>query len=241
MTVFKSVLGVIFSFFKKPVVIFSVVIVVLGGFAVFVFLEYQQTKSEFERFRSDPRALVAEQNNQLIDEIGKLVELPTTEEPTIATITDVDRLKDQAFFTKAENDDKILIYTDAKRAILYRPSTNKIIEVAPVNIGQDDLAQAAETEQQTYDVVLYNGTVTTGVNEEVEAVISSSSNSYSIRNKTNASQTHLQSLVIDLTGNNNAAATDLAAIIGATVSELPEGESVPENAELLVIVGADLE
>ncbi|PIR80160.1 MAG: hypothetical protein COU25_01495, partial [Candidatus Levybacteria bacterium CG10_big_fil_rev_8_21_14_0_10_35_13] len=54
--------------------------------------------------------------------------------PTIATITDKSQLSTQPFFNNAVDGDKVLVYANAKKAILYRPSTDKIIEVAPVNI-----------------------------------------------------------------------------------------------------------
>ena len=31
----------------------------------------------------------------------------------------------------------MIIYTNAKRAILYDPTANKIVEMAPLNIGQN--------------------------------------------------------------------------------------------------------
>ena len=68
--------------------------------------------------------------------MGKLLALPSDEKPTVATITDVEKLKEQVFFKNAMNNDKVLIYTKAKKAILYRPSENKIVEVGAVNINQ---------------------------------------------------------------------------------------------------------
>ena len=73
--------------------------------------------------------------NDLISEVGKLVALPEGETPTIATITDIEKIKGQPFFQKAKNGDKVLIYTNAKKAILYDPNAKKIIDVAPINIG----------------------------------------------------------------------------------------------------------
>ena len=79
---------------------------------------------------------VQTENQLLIDEVGKLIALPTDEKPTIATITDVEKVKDQVFFRNAQNGDKVLIYVNAKKAILYRQSQKKVIEVGPINISQ---------------------------------------------------------------------------------------------------------
>jgi hypothetical protein len=64
--------------------------------------------------------------------VGALMILPQGETPTIAKVQDLTPLKGQAFFQNAKVGDYVLIYTKAGRAILYRPSENKIIEVGPV-------------------------------------------------------------------------------------------------------------
>lgn len=69
---------------------------------------------------------------QVIAEVGKTVDLPKDEIPTVATVSDPSKLKDQPFFAEAQLGDKVLIYAQAKRAILYRPSTHKIIGIAPL-------------------------------------------------------------------------------------------------------------
>ncbi len=74
--------------------------------------------------------------------MGRLITLPEGEEPTVATITDIEKLKDQTFFQKAKNGDKVIIYTNAKKAILYDPIARKIIDVAPVNIGTPSASAA---------------------------------------------------------------------------------------------------
>ncbi len=76
------------------------------------------------------------ETDKLISDIGKIMILPSDEKPTIATVTDLEKVKDQAFFKNAKNGDKVLIYTNAKKVILFRPSENRIIEVGAVNINQ---------------------------------------------------------------------------------------------------------
>lgn len=65
--------------------------------------------------------------------VGRHYVLPTNEEPALATVTDKNKLT-SALRDKAENGDKLLIYQQNRQAVLYRPSLDRIIEVAPVVI-----------------------------------------------------------------------------------------------------------
>jgi type II secretory pathway pseudopilin PulG len=108
-------------------------------------LQYRdaQNKAQNEVARlSNPQEAAKEEVRQLTAKVGNLVVLPN-ETPTLATVNDPAKLKDQAFFAQAEKGDKVLIFTQAKRAILYRPSTNKVIESAPVNIGDSSTQSKA--------------------------------------------------------------------------------------------------
>jgi len=75
-----------------------------------------------------------EEYDTLVKKVGTNLDLPKGESPTVATVTDVNQLKGQVFFKNAQNGDKVMIYTQARKAILYRPSTNKIIEVGPISV-----------------------------------------------------------------------------------------------------------
>lgn len=81
-------------------------------------------------------AQVQAEVDTLVEEVRKLIELPTDEKPTVATITDVEKLKEQSFFKNAKNGDKVLVYTGARKAILYRPDEKRLIEVGAVNINR---------------------------------------------------------------------------------------------------------
>lgn len=116
--------------YSKLVVI--LVVLVLVGAAGYFYLQYQKTNSLLQ----NPNQASQEETKNLINQVGKLIQLPTNESPTIATVSDISKLSDQQFFKNAVNGDKVLIYSQAQKAILYRPSINKIIEVAPVNIGR---------------------------------------------------------------------------------------------------------
>lgn len=83
----------------------------------------------------DTQKAAQEEINKIVDDVGKLIVLPKGEVPTIATVTDLKQLKDQPFFDNAKVGDKVLIYTKAQKAILYDPSSNKIVEMAPLNTG----------------------------------------------------------------------------------------------------------
>jgi hypothetical protein len=90
---------------------------------------------QYSLLKSDPSVAVKSETAQLIEEVGKLIVLPEDETPTVATVSDVEKLKSEAFFAKAKNGDKVLIYSAAKKAILYDPIARKIVEIAPINVG----------------------------------------------------------------------------------------------------------
>lgn len=119
---------------KKSWLTFLVIVALLAGGGYFAY-KYDQTQDDLKNLSANPQEVARLQTNQLVAEVGKIVQLPTGETPTVATVSDATKLKKQAFFAKAENGDKVLIFTQAKRAILYRPSTGKVIEIAPVNLG----------------------------------------------------------------------------------------------------------
>jgi hypothetical protein len=69
---------------------------------------------------------------EVLVKVGAHIVLPKDEVPTLATVSDPEQLKKYPFFTNAEKGDKVLIYSLAKKAILYRPSGDKIVEIAPI-------------------------------------------------------------------------------------------------------------
>ena len=93
----------------------------------------------FYNVASENKQTTAKQSQKEVDSllttVSKLIVLPEGEKPTIATVTDPEKLKNQAFFAHAKKGDKVLIFPIAKKAILFDPVNNKILEVAPINIG----------------------------------------------------------------------------------------------------------
>lgn len=95
---------------------------------------YITTRNQLEQAKNSPGS-GGSQTDQLVGKVGQLVDLPQGETPTIATVNDASKLKNQAFFATAKDGDKVLIYSKAGKAVLYRPSTNRIIDYSTVNLG----------------------------------------------------------------------------------------------------------
>ncbi len=72
-------------------------------------------------------------STQVLEAVNKLMVLPTDEEPVVKTVKTLDGLNYQPFFMNAEVGDEFLLFEKAKRAVLYRPSLNKIIEASRID------------------------------------------------------------------------------------------------------------
>jgi flagellar basal body-associated protein FliL len=85
--------------------------------------------------KNNPSSASTQEAAAVIRAVGHLIVLPKDEEPTVATVSDPKLLQQQAFFAQAKKGDKVLIYAKAKKVILYDPINKKIVDVAPLNIG----------------------------------------------------------------------------------------------------------
>lgn len=114
---------------------------ILLGTTVYFFYQYR-------KLSSGPIAAqikTQEEAQGLVKEIGKLMLLPKDETPTVATVTDIEKLKDQPFFKNAKNGYKVLLYPNSKLAIIYDPKINLIINVGPINFSQQETPPAVKT------------------------------------------------------------------------------------------------
>ena len=114
------------------------------------YTELKSQNAELNRqltaFKADPKQAAQAEADKAIAEVGKLYALPKDEKPQVLTVNDKEASKKQfgSFFDKAENNDISLIYTKAKLAILYRPSSKQIINVSSVTI-QDSPSNPSPT------------------------------------------------------------------------------------------------
>jgi hypothetical protein len=132
------------------IILIVLAVLVVGGLGTAVVLQYQEN----QRLR-DPAYVAAEAdkvNNDLINQISRSIQLPDST-PVIYTVSDkeAEDAKQMAISLGAtlENGDKILIYSEDKTFVVYRPDEDRVIKSGPVAIT----SEAADTEP-TEDVVV---------------------------------------------------------------------------------------
>jgi len=97
-------------------------VLVAGGIGTYLFL---------------PKQVDLTNVNVVTGLVSKHIMLPNDETPALLTVTDTSKLTTD-FLKQASNGDKVLIYQKHKKAIIYRPSIDRIVDVGPVVI--DDVS-----------------------------------------------------------------------------------------------------
>ncbi len=116
-------------------VVISVGVVAVISLGLNVFLGFKLSSVS-----EDPIEITAKEVKDISNRVSKLMILPQNEPPTLATVSDPEKLKNQPFFANAKTGFKVLVYAQAQKAILYDPYENKIVEVAPINTNQGTTA-----------------------------------------------------------------------------------------------------
>lgn len=215
----------------------AIALVSLVGFGVY---SYMVLRNEVEQLRNSPRGVqeaAKEETAKLIDQVKKLINVPEDETPTVATVSDSEKLKNNPFFANAQNGDKVLIFSTTKKAIIFRPGENKIIEVGPISIGTPS---ASASQNQKIQFILYNGTNVTGLTKTYEATLVRLLQSAKVIDRDNAKKRdYAKSVLIDISGSKTKEAREIADTLGMEVSSLPEGETKPDSGDFLIILGED--
>ena len=214
------------------------------GSGVYFYRQYRESEEQLK----NPTDAAKKEIQQLLAKVRKLMVLPN-EEATVATVADVETLqKTQPFFQDAADGDKVLIFQAAKKAVIYRPSTNVIINVAPLVIGDGQGNPASPSSQllsgssqgQILKIALRNGTGVTGITKKLEEELKTKMQNITIVEKDNAErQDYEKTVVIALSDTlSKNFVQQLANELSASVSALPFDEPKPA-ADLLIIAGKD--
>src|SRR3989338_10704341 len=213
---------------------FILVLITLAALSSAGYFYYQYSQNQQELLKLKNPKLASDEVREIAAKVGKLMELPKDEEPTLATVTDLEKLKDQPFFQNAQNGDKVLIFNSAQKAILYRMQSNKIINVAPLNTG------SPSAEIKPIGIVIRNGTSSTGLTSKFEPEIKKVLPDAKILDKENAANTgYTQSIIIVLNESVKKEAEVLAKGLNLSLQGLPAGEKAPSSADILIILGKD--
>ena len=205
---------------SKIIAIVALVVAIASiAFATYQFSETQKLKtSEGQKQVSQDEA------KTLKDKVSKLIQLPS-ETPTVATISDIKKLKDQPFFDGAKNGDKVLIFTEARKAIIYRESENKIINSGPIAVTSD--SQTAKTV-----AVLASAK---GSSTDATAKLASVTEITPTEGKAKKDYTKTQVVAVD-SASADKAKEIATALGGEVITTLPSGETAPAGASIVVFV-----
>jgi len=217
-------------------------ILVIVGFA-WSFYSYQQAKNQLAVLTDPKQAneLNAKQTEELLAKVSKLVVLPNEKNPVVATINDVEVLAaTQDFYKDANNGDKLIIFTQSRKAIIYNEAQNKLINVGPILYNSSSgqvTSQTIPADRLTID--LRNGTKTSDLGVQTRDTLASNYSFLIIRLAKAANANYTETTIVDQTKDDkkadivNALQKQLNAKV---VKELPVNETT-SSAEVVVILG----
>lgn len=166
---------------------------------------------------------VPAENRQLIADVAKRAIVPADEVPSITTVVDETQVN-QEFLRGTRKGDKVLLYFQAGRAVVYRPSSGQVVNMGPLETPKPRvfIRQGSPVENTS----------------AVAAKISGSSEYLLASTDDSPKKTYAKTVVVDVSGTRPDIAARLGLFLGVPVVALPDGESRPD-ADLMVLVGSD--
>lgn len=213
-------------------VVVTVLAILATSASGYFYFQYTNTQKQLKaKAQTQAAKGTVDETKKLIEEVGKLINLPKDEEPTIATVTDVDKLKDQPFFKEAKVGDKVLIYPKVQKSILYDPKNKRIVEAGFFS---------TVLSEKELTIAVRNGTSAEGLAARAEVEIKKAYPDATIESGWAAQKDKYdKSLVVVLDDQVTEQAINLAKIFNAQIVDLPKGEERPKDSKILIILGKD--
>lgn len=218
--------------FKRPrtsaIIIGCVILVLLIVISVLAWKYQTATKDPAKK--SQEKALA--EAEKVTKQVSVIYQIPTDEAPTVALIEDKSKLGSEEFYKNAQNGDYVLIFSQNKFAIIYRQNENKIINARA--------ASTNDTAPAKPNVGILNASgnaekLTQSVNKVKEL-----SDQATLGATADAKKTVAKTIVVDVTGQSPALAKTIAEKLGGHVeTSVPTGETIPNGAAIVVIVGKE--
>lgn len=105
------------------------------------------TVRQLEEIKATSQRSGEEVANEILEKVNDLIDIPLDPKPTVAKITDINRLKEaNEFFGAAENDDYLIL--TGNRAILYDPDRHIVLDMAPFKISRESPSPSPTTDSQ---------------------------------------------------------------------------------------------
>ncbi len=226
---------------SQLIMMWILLILALGAF-MWSFLNYTQTKKQLA-ILTDPKLaseLSQRETEVLLEKIAKHAVLPKEKNPVVAVINDVEQLAaTQDFYSMAHNGDKVVIYSNARKAIIYDEKADRIVNIGPVIYSDQPTPAAPNPEEGRITIELRNGTTSNDSAVKMRDSLSSNEAFNVFKLGKAAKSDYPNTIILDKTGGKkgDVVAALQKAIGGTVVQALPSGE--PDTAgEVLVIIGS---
>jgi preprotein translocase subunit SecF len=143
---------------NKKYVLSLVAIIALIAVAGVGYLVYNKYKVSTDTTKQESATVSQEDQDKAKAEttVNKLKEVlfieETDQKPAVATIVDPAKVKESNpdFYKNAQKDDVLVVYPE--RAIIFRQSDNKIINIAPIVKNSDPAKTTTETKTTTPEI-----------------------------------------------------------------------------------------
>ncbi|MBP7766987.1 hypothetical protein KA068_00505 [Candidatus Saccharibacteria bacterium] len=205
---------------SKINIVMAIIVVILLLISGYLYKELRNNKNG----SSSNNVTAQKEAEDLKAKVGKIILLPD-ETPVIGTVNDKDKFKDQPFFNGVENGDKILIFSESKKAVIYRDKDNRVINSGPIAVTSDSNATTKTVSVLTDE----SGNIKGSTNDALVKI-------NGIKVSKNTAKVKVDKLKVYDPGNNDTElAKQISSALGAEViTSIPDGETAPEGADVVV-------